>query len=238
MDKTLRLDDVRESVLGSGPFTIDLSTRLNDFFQFSNWNRSLSDPAPLKDCFFYDLCISPDVPAKLAPDYGLFAECFPAILARLVGESGTLALYVKSSDPEFFEEFNVIRTILAPRGLRYILLSEARGPDGLRRPGEVGNLVFEWPLVDLDYVVKRWFMCPQVSIEGYVATELPLRVVSDLYFSPDTEARIRQVLRTVDLAFRLWPDNDGLFILTDKVDKEALQSRLRLSEFKVYRGAG
>ena len=228
MNEILRLEDVRDQVLHGRPPTVDLSKRLNEFFQFSNWNRSLSDATPLQDCFFYDMFISPAGAAEA--DYRLFTECFPKIVGNLVAGHATLTLHVKSSSPDFFEELDVINTVLAPSSLRYVLLSESQGPTGGQHRPELGNLVFEWPAAKLDYVVERWFMCPQVSIEGYVAAEPALGRIAHLYFSPDTVWRIREILSAVELAFRLWPDDDGLFILTDKLDQASLQRRLRISE--------
>src|SRR6266536_2666163 len=138
MNEILRLEDVRDQVLHGRPPTVDLSKRLNEFFQFSNWNRSLSDATPLQDCFFYDMFISPAGAAEA--DYRLFTECFPKIVGNLVAGHATLTLHVKSSSPDFFEELDVINTVLAPSSLRYVLLSESRGPTGGHHRPELGNL--------------------------------------------------------------------------------------------------
>jgi hypothetical protein len=225
-DVGLRVLDYEQLGQWSNPFY--------DFFQFGRYRRKFSAPDALSDCFFYNLYIDYRVrgwPPDSAPAHpGIFADFFPTILRRLIGEGNTLALHVKSVDPDYFEEFNVIKGLLAARGLRYALLSDPSGPAAHSDEPHPQDLIFEWSAGSLDYVVKHWFMCPQVTIEGYIAREIPIGHIAQLYFEADTEARIRKVLRVIDLAFKLWTDNNGMFLLTDKVSKELFIQRLQPGE--------
>jgi hypothetical protein len=224
----------RASALAFGSGEASQEPPLEDFFRF--WrNRKFSNPAVLSDCSLYDVFITyyvRDWPGPSLPDPSFFEEFFPAILRRLVGSDNTLALYVKSSDPGYFEELEAIKSVLSPRSLPFVLLPrEGPPPDDPRFGPNVGHLIFEWPVNELKYVVENWFMCPQVEIEGYISKELPLAPISELYFRPDTEERIREILRTIEIGFRLWRDNNGLFVLTDKVDLPTLTERLNLAAF-------
>ena len=73
-------------------------------------------------------------------------------------------------------------------------------------------------------------MSPIVSVEGYISPQRVLGRLAELYFQPDTEERIRTLLRAIDIGFRVWPDNNGLFLLSDKLDSNALRERLPASE--------
>lgn len=204
------------------------------FFQFWNWGRVLSDRDCLADCSFFDLHITEyvrDWPG--APDFrpahpGLFEDFFPTLLTQLVGTTRKLTLYVKSIDRTYFHEPEVIATLLAPRNLEYVLLSNPLRPGDSRTQIDPGHLVFEWPVDSLAHVVEHWFMSPIVTVEGYVSSELPLGRIADLYFQRDTAERIRELLRVIDFGFRVWKDNNGLFLATDKFDHGGLEERLEV----------
>jgi uncharacterized protein (DUF2384 family) len=229
MGVELKVEDVRERALDYGLYARSGVSPLNEFFQFWRYPRVFSDPAALADCYFYDLYVNYKV-AWGAPHPAIFEQFFPAILARLVGKSNSLTLFVKSIDPEYFNELRVIETLLAPRNLLYVLLPDPILPGDRRTQVDVGHLIFEWPADSLDYVVENWFMSPQVSVEGYISAEPPLARLAELYFAPDSEERVREVLRAVEVGFRVWPDNNGLFLATDKLDRRGLEERLYLSD--------
>lgn len=207
---------------------------LAEFFQFGKYPRAFSKPSQLRDCYFSELFINCYVKDwssnNLPPHPGIFEEFFQPILSRLTGPGNILTLYVKSIDPSYFEELEVIKTLLAPRNLSYILLSNPFLPQGQRTQLDFGHLLFEWPTDSLDYVVENWFMSPIVSVEGYISPQRVLGRLAELYFQADTEERIRTLLRAIDIGFRVWPDNNGLFLLSDKLDSNALRERLRASE--------
>lgn len=228
MDIGLQVEDYRARILDQAPNNRWGLTSLHGFFQFSHWERSFSDPRPLQDCFFYDLYLDPPpMPPDGFRDAGLFEICFPTILEQLAGTSSIVTLFVTSVDLSLFEEFTMIRDVLAPRNLRYVLLPDPILPGSRRTEIDVGHLVFEWPASEAGRIAD-WFMCPQVEIEGYVSPTLPLGRIAELYFTTDTEARVRELLRSIEFGFRLGVDFNHLLVLTDKLDMKAMHHRLQL----------
>lgn len=229
MNIRLRIEDARGHMLNSALPGSQRLASLDGFFRFWHWERRFSDPQPFRDCFFYDLYLdTPTTPSDALRDPGLFERCFPLFLKRLVGESNILTLFVKSLDPGYFDEFAMVRTLLAPRNPRYVLLPDPIVPGSSRTAIDVGHLVFEWPVSESDRIAEDWFMCPQVEIEGYVGPTLPLGRIADLYFQPDTETRVRELLSGVEFGFRLGTDFNSLTVLTDKLDMQAMENRLHL----------
>lgn len=229
MDAELRIEDVTPTVLDFDAYRNRGASPLYEFFQFARYPREFADPAALSGCRFYDLSISYRVEWG-APHPGIFEDFFPTILRRLVGEGGALTLFVKSLDRSYHDELRFIEGTLAPANLSYVLLPNPLRPGDRRTQVDVGHLVFEWPADSAERIADEWFMSPLVSVEGYVAPAPPLAEVAALYFRPDTEERIRQLLRTVEVGFRVWPDNNGLFLLTDKLSAADLHERLRTPE--------
>lgn len=229
-DMDLVVEDISSRALNFDEAYAHRQSPLYEFFQFGRYPRTFSNPQVLKDCFFCELHVSsyvanwPSSPAP--PDPGVFEKLFGDILRSLTGEGNKLTLHVASIDADYFDELEVIKTLLAPRNLSYILLSNPLLPGDLRTQPDVGKLVFEWPLDSLDYVVEHWFMSPIVSIEGYISRQNILPKITELYFEADTEARIRELLRNIEVGFRVWQDNNGLFLLSDKLDESALKERL------------
>lgn len=203
---------------------------LYEFFQFGRYPRNFSSPSVLKDCFFAELYLTRNVEKWGAnpppPDPAVFEEFFPHILRVLTGPGNKLTLHIKSLDPDYFDELEVIKTLLVSRNLNYILLANPLVPGEPRTQLDVGNLVFEWPVDALDYVVEHWFMSPIVSCEGYISGESCLPRIAECYFQADTEERIRELLRKIEIGFKVWQDNNGLFLLSDKFGSAALQKRL------------
>ena len=85
-------------------------------------------------------------------------------------------------------------------------------------------------LVGKPAVVNQWFMSPTVTIEGYASPSSAISAISRLYFEPDSEERARELLRIIEFGFRLWRDNNGLFLATDKLDADVLRNRLALDD--------
>ena len=234
MTVELTVEDVRARILDFDFCAQNRQNPLREFFQFRQHPRNFSNPAALADCYFYDLVITYYVqnwgPHAPPPHPGIFEEFFPRILKKLIGSGNTLTLFIKSFDRDYFNEFAVIETILAPRRLKYVLLPNLAVSIDPRVPLDAGHLIFEWPADSLDYIVQEWFMSPTVSIEGYIGPQLPLSRIAELYFQPDREERIRELLRDIEVGFRVWTDNNGLFVLTDKLNRDALRERVNVSD--------
>lgn len=181
----------------------------------------------LDDCFFLDMHIPvyvedwPEPPGPAHP--GVFADAFPAVLNKLIGSDRILTLHVESSDPEYFDELTFIRDVLAPRHLEYVLLPSRLDS---HYKGRIGSVLFQWPLDSLQHIVDNWFMSPQVTIEGYSSHHSCLGELTESFFQPYNAGMLRKLLRTLELGFKLWRDNNGIFILSDKFGDEALRMRL------------
>ncbi len=235
MSVELKIDEVRTQILDFPRFDKPGLPQLHGFFQLWRYPRTFSHSSVLSDVNFYDLHITHYVAQKgtgrsRLPHPGMFEDFFPRIVRRLV-RNNVLTLFVRGVDRDHFDEVRVIESVLAPRHLRYILLSN---PPTVRMDPRiqvgVGNLLFEWSADALGYVAEQWFETPAIEIEGYIASESSLGLIARLYFEPDCEEAIRELIRGIDLGFRLWPDNNGLFLVSDKLDREALEARLELAD--------
>lgn len=232
----VKIQDVSAESLNFAQAIEQGGSPLGEFFQFGRYPRAFSRPSVLNDCFFCELHLAAYVndwsTQPGPPNPGVFEESFPTFLRRLTGTENILTLFVKSLDPNYFDELDVIKNLLSPRNLNYLLLANPRLPQDRRTQLDVGHLVFEWPVEALDYVVENWFMSPIITIEGYISPQSVLGRIAELYFEPDTEERIRNLLRILRVGFRVWPDNNGLFLLSDKLDCNALKECLDVSEHR------
>ncbi len=205
--------------------TLDKATR--NFFHFWRSSPEVDNRQVLEDCFFWDLHIPvyfenwPQQPGPAHP--GIFGDAFPAIFGQLIGRESTLTLHLESTDSDYFDELSLIRDVLAPRHIEYVLLPSRLDP---QYPTQFGSLLFEWPLDSLQHIVDHWFMWPQMHIEGFASRESCLAELAALYFQPYNAYTIRRVLTTLEFGFRLWSDDNGLLVLSDKLDEEAVRKRV------------
>ena len=229
MNAKLQIEDARNIAL-------DLQSPrqrlLYEFFEFWPNPRDFSNSSILQHCNLFNIYINyyvsswvPDVRPPTHP--GVFADFFPDILSRLT-QTHSITLLVKSTDQEYFNEAEIIRTLLKPQQLKYMLLPDYSKIDNV--VDRMGYLFFEWPVGALASVVKEWFMSPQITIEGYVSPESPFSAISSIFFQPDNEHRIAELLRNIDFGFKLWPDNNGLFLISDKLNRGRLEERLELKD--------
>lgn len=234
MSVELIVKDIRTTILDYDLYQRRRAPLLRDFFRFRGRPRNFSNASALQSCFFYDLHIAKYVEgwssSPAPPDPGFFEDFFPMILGRLIGPQGKLLLHIDSSDPEYFDPRIVASGILTPQRLPHVFLGGSPSSDDPGVGADAGSLVFEWPADALDYIVEHWFMSPQVTVEGYISRDSALGHVAELYAREDTEETIRQLLEKIDLGFTVWPDNNGLFVLTDKLDNVAVEARLDIAE--------
>ncbi len=227
MTVELSIKDTRTTLLDYDLWRRHRTPLLRGFFKFQERQRNFTDPRAFDACSFYDLHITRYVdgwrPGAAPPHPGLFEDFFPVILGKLVGPHERLFLRIESSDPEYFDARSVASGILAHRNLAYVFLGQSVGTN-------TGHLIFEWPVYELEYVVDQWFMSPQVTLEGYIGRESALTQIASLYAREDTEETIRELLTHLEFGFRVWPDNNGLFLLTDKFDVVGLEARLNVTE--------
>src|SRR5260221_607560 len=75
-------------------------------------------------------------------------------------------------------------------------------------------------------------MSPQITIEGYASRRSCLGRLAVQYFEAYSEHNIRKVLEALEFGFKLWRDNNGLFILSDKMGEGALRERMISSDLE------
>ncbi len=237
MTVELEIRDVRKTLLDYDFHREHGNPLLQGFFEFWGRPRQFSTPHVLADCSFFDLHVTAYVQDWGAhnppPHPGIFKRFFPVILRRLMGPETRLTLFVQPTDRDSFDEVNVIETLLAPKDLPYVLFSKTQVHadfSGLPIRPNVGYLVFEWSAAMLADIAERWFLSPMLSIEGYISREPALEAIAALYFRADTEERVRELLRKVEFGFKVWPDNNGLLVLTDKLDLGGIKERLQLAD--------
>jgi hypothetical protein len=231
-------------VVERADYVLDPNRTLNEatrnFFHFWRPPMHVGNRPILEPCFFFDVHVPvyvdswPQPPGPAHP--GVFEDIFPALLGALIGRHNVLTLQIRSSDPDYFDEQTFIRDVLAPRRMAYLLfsnrvdrawmeeLAELKRP--LPNPTKIGNLLFERPLDSLQGIVDNWFMCPQVTVEGYSSGQSCLARLAEQYFEPYCEHNIRKVLEVLEFGFKLWRDNNGLLILSDKLNEDAIRNRL------------
>ncbi len=199
-------------------------------FRFGRPVNGIDDRHLLKDCFSFSLLIPVYVendnwPKPHGPAHpGVFEDAFPAILHQLVGPTNVLALHLQAVDPSFFDELRFIKEVLVPRRLDYVLLPPR--PDPRYPKSAAGNLLFEWPLDSAQNIVDQWFQGFLIEIEGYISRQSCLGELAKLYFQPYNARTIRELLTGLEFSFKVWLDNNGLFILSDKLAEQQLKKRL------------
>jgi hypothetical protein len=235
MNAQMQLKDVTSIVLDYQAFAKERLSPLYEFFQFWRYPRTFSNPKELLGITFSDLGFQLEPPGVSQQPFSaglrIFARLFPDIIARLMGSSGKLCLFVKGMDRTYFDELEMIDKVLVPRNLSYVLLPPS-APFKKDEPVRLGaeHLIFEWHSELLDEVPRKWFLSPCIEIEGYIGKDNFLGQIARLYFEPDTELRIRELLRYIDIGFRVHQDNDGLFLASQKLNMEALGNLLGLSQ--------
>lgn len=240
MTLQITIEDVKDRALKTQESGALPPQWLAGFFRFQRQVESAGGLHGLENCFFYDLYVPSFVsnwPSKPSPPHpGVFADIFPTLLKHLVQSGRVLTLYVRGMLREHFNELEVIDKVLCPRGLRYALLSN----ENVENLGDAkvelgaGNLIFEWPMNEGTFIVQNWFFSPGVEIEGYISKTDVLPRIASLYFEPYRPENVCTLLSGIELGFRLWPDNNGLFLLSEAVPLDSLKMRLSTSELESH----
>ena len=231
----LEISDVRADILDYARYVSRRAPLLYEFFEFWPTPRDFHDSSKLADCFFYNVHINAYVkdwvPGVRPPaDPQVFREAFPSLMRKLVGE-GSLTFCVISPDPDSFDAVKTIKEILHQQNLSYMFLRCAQKQSTHEEPLTEGVLFFEWPIDKLEDFADSWFVSAQVTVEGYINSQSILPQVAQLFYQPDTEERLRELLRSIEVGFKVWPDFNGIFLLTERLDLQALKDRLQITEF-------
>jgi hypothetical protein len=138
-----------------------------------------------------------------------FERNFPSLIRDWAAAGSTsVCLFVKGPSREFFDELEIIASILQPERHRYCLLP----PLGEWVDGEVGNLLFEWPLSRIEQAVDDWFMSPSLQFEMYVGNAGLINRLAILYLEPESDEKWHRAVAETQFSLRVWPDCDGMFV--------------------------
>lgn len=96
-----------------------------------------------------------------------------------------------------------------------------RNPKNTSRE-ETPDLFFEWSREQATFMVQEWFMSPQVAIEGYISNGPIFQEILPCSSLAPAPKPPRELLDSMEIAFRLWPDFNGMSILTRKVSSDGL----------------
>jgi hypothetical protein len=206
---------------------------LKGFFAFDARQRTFLEPAALANCAFFDLCITYYAGKWPSQKHhpGIFEEFFPLILERLIARENVLTLFINDREGGYFEPQQHVENQLKPRSLSHVFLPDR----SIASPGSQDgprHLIFEWPADSLSFILEEHWLYygPFIQTEGYVSQVPVLDKITRLYAQPDNEQRIRELLRATEFCFRVWPDGNGMLLLTDKLNLDVLKRRLRLHE--------
>ncbi len=233
LDPVLRVNEISLS----DPADSFARKTLSSFMSFSPTEAGGKLPSEFSNCTLYNAYLN--IPAKNwsgnstpPPDPGLFAQCFPTLLRSLVGNNAVLTLFVKSLDPSYFDELVFIRNELKEKKSRFVLLSRQNEQDEKYSLQRSPDLFFEWSPIDARSIVNQWFISPQMEIEGYVSSASILAEIALTSRVAAQPKSVRDFLNGVSLAFRLWPDFNGLLVLTTGLSGSDLSGRLSTAELE------
>jgi hypothetical protein len=200
--------------------------QLSEFFGFVPRASQGEFYEQFSDCSLFDIYLDfyvKDWPGQSGspPHPGLFADCFEILLRSAVQHDAVLTLYIKSLDRTYFDELDFIKACLTKECARFLLLSRRDKHEKYSYEG-THDLFFEWPREQGRLMVREWFMSPQVTIEGYVSKGPIFQEISSCSSLASTPGPPRELLDSLEMAFRLWPDFNGISILTRKMSSNDL----------------
>lgn len=208
------------------------ATADRSLFHFAQ-DRTLTDPAVLAGCTFADIYFSHRV-SWGAPHPGVFRDFFPQLLSPLLPEGLILILTLTGMEPKDFDEAQFIEQELLPRKLDSFWL----GPSASRsHQVEFKTLLFEWPRAELATIVDLGFKGFLVQFEGYILEARSKQVLRELFERPNNDLMFRELLRHLPFSFRVWSDNNGLFLATDRLAIQELAKRLEIDKLERDLGA-
>ncbi len=214
MDQTLVCNEI--SVLDWSVYEGEF---LAGFFHFSRYDRKLLNYESLRDCHTYMMRPVERVGGQPGiaglPSLEAFQDRLTELIDAFLHPDLSLYLHIKAIDRGYFDEISVLTGTIKPLGVDYILLPPV-GSTVL--PDDFGNLIFECPLSFVPHVVRNWFCCPFIEIDGYVMKKGEVGRLAECYFRPYSVETIRRVLSIMPLTFRLWPDFNGIYLFSEHAE--------------------
>lgn len=191
-----------------------------------NERRSFRDINLFDECSFIDLYIChKTVWEGIIPS--TFQTFMPRILEVIMPKDNTIVLSVVDTAEQddfrylFIDDF--IKTFLSPKGYDYSILKKKIG-------GECYSVIFfECPLMDLQILDEIAYPGTFTAVEGFVIEKGNLPLFSKWHEMGNTDVMFRDLVKKVYMAFRMWTDKNGMFIVTDKLNIPLLEEKVQSS---------
>lgn len=211
----LIVDDCKETVLNDEVWKDSIDYGL---FHLTPERRIL-DREIFNDCTFVDLFINHKVEWG-APIPSTFQAFFPDLMKFLVPEEEILLFNLVDLFEAYFEENEFIADFLVPDGYEYFFLNkEISGKTSPR-------LFFECPVDRVNILNDVAFPGMDVDVDGFVLKRSDIDGFKKLSNQGNTDVMFRKMIKAVYLAFGIWGDHNGMFIVTDKFDIPTLEKKL------------
>jgi hypothetical protein len=188
------ISDCREAVLSQREWKATADYALFHFTQ----SRTLSNPELFSDCTFADLFIDHKTQWG-APVPSTFQLFFEDITQVLLPRGHKLILNVSDLYEGYFDPNELVERSLKPNNLFHL---------------------FEL----LKTVTGQAFSSSLIDIDGFVMAEPNGKLFQCAVNEGNTDVMFREMVRAVHVAFGVWGDHNGLFIVTDKLDLSELRN--------------
>jgi hypothetical protein len=211
------IEDCKEVVLSRSEWK---ATDDYALFHFTR-SRTLGNPKLFSDCTFADLFINHKTDWG-APIPSTFQVFFDELVGTLLPPGHKLVLNITDLYEGYFEPNELVERVLKPNHLFHLFLEKENGE---KHP----SLFFECPLELLKTVIEQAFSSSLIDIDGFVMANPNAELFHSWVNKGNTEVMFRELVRAVHLAFGVWGDHNGLFLVTDKLDFSKLRSVIESS---------
>jgi hypothetical protein len=182
--------------------------------------RKILDRSIFADCAFFDLFINHKTQWG-APIPSTFQAFFKDLLKLMIPEGETLFFNVVDLYEGYFEENKFIDEFLKPHGYLYFFLNKEIN-------GQIcPRLFFECPIDQVNILDDVAFAGTVIDVDGFVHDKSKVALYEKWSREGNTDVMFRDLIRNVYMAFGVWGDHNGIFVVTDKFDIPTLEKRLR-----------
>ena len=216
------IEDARKNILTGNEWDAT-----DDYALFHiNKRRKIEDVNVFDDCIFIDLHITHKTKwgAAIPSTFQFF---LPNILEIIMPKDNIIVLNVvdtaERDDFRYLVNDDLVNSFLKPNGYEFLFLDKEIS--GQRYP----TIFFECSFNDLDVLDHVAYPGTFTDIEGFLMERGKLRLFSKWYKMGNTDVMFRDLIRNVYMAFRIWKDKNGMFIVTDKLNIESLEKKVKAS---------